>query len=484
MASIDPSKKRKATPDPASPPDHDDPRTAHSLADLNRLIDQRVSEVVETKTLGLTARVDDLQRENEGLLLRCKSLERSVQVLKKEGGWTYSAPDVPSSHWADQGHDEAYANDADFLVQSIKGSVQGLRSASSSEVDVKGGTPPTLSDNVLNPHWEQLANAIQLSERITTLNLQNIQLDQRTLQMIEESVRQKGIAKFYLTRNQFIEGEGVQFAINVLKSNRLVQLFGWGKNFISTADACKLIDTILEHPTISNVGFIGTLNGGVIPYTPVQHLFGRLGADSLLNVNLSGNGIKTNGDRCIPDFLSANPPLEWLNLQGNKFTDDDALHIAQALQSNTNLRLLNLAGNLLTNTGKLSLYKKAILGLGPSEFSGLMSVTEADLNIVSGANHTCQIDGICRPKMFMNRSNQSAKLNRAQKLFLLLRKRRREGCSITLLESEFSEEGMRLVPHVLACVNAYAKGCFKRRCLSVLFELVRNWKTPEIYQFH
>ena len=86
-----PAKKRKADRDPPlrPPPGSDDPGTVLSvnlsLADLHKLVDQRVTEVVETKTLALASRVDGLQRENEGLLLRCESLERSVQVFE-EGG--------------------------------------------------------------------------------------------------------------------------------------------------------------------------------------------------------------------------------------------------------------------------------------------------------------------------------------------------------------------------------------------------------------
>ena len=76
MASINPAKKRKAAGDP--PPEapllgRDDPSTVLSanisLADLNRLIDQRVDDAVEAKTLALNTRVDGLQREIEGLLI-------------------------------------------------------------------------------------------------------------------------------------------------------------------------------------------------------------------------------------------------------------------------------------------------------------------------------------------------------------------------------------------------------------------------------
>ena len=43
---------------------------------------------------------------------------------------------------------------------------------------------------------------------------------------------------------------------------------------------------------------------------------------------------------------------------------------------------------------------------------------------------------------------------------------------------------MGLVPHVLACIYTYSADGPKHECLSVLFELTRDWKTPEIYQFN
>ena len=191
------------------------------------------------------------------------------------------------------------------------------------------------------------------------------------------------------------------------------------------------------------------------------------------------NGIKTNSDRCITDFLSTNLPPEMLHFNDNQLNDDDTLNIAQALRSNTNLRYLDLHANELTkkgeniihyqaifgasrsetsrfktDRGKSLMYYQSILGLGPS---GLKSPVEVNLNSVSGANHTCKILGISRPKAFMNKSSKnSAKSDRGRKLFHVLRCRHRKGCNITHFEPEFSEDCMGLVPHVLACVNTYS----------------------------
>ena len=374
MDSINSAKKRKADSGPPPPPGNDAAGAGTilslsanlSLADLDRLIDRRVADAVEEKNLALVSRVDGLQRENEGLLLRCESLERSVQVLKKEGNWTYSAPDVPISHWINQGHDEDYAHEADWVVQSIKDCTQSLRSAGS---DGAYGVyvscdAPILSDNALYPHWEQLANAMQLSGSISRLDFLDVQLDERTIQMIEPSVRQKGIAKLSLARNQFLGGEGVKFAIDVLRTNRLFESFCWsGNTFRTTEDAFKLIDAILEHPAIRDVDMTrnSLSNEGIDMHAPVKRLFDGAGTDTLLKVNLSYNRIKTNGDRCISDYLAMNPPLERLSLGGNQITDDDALHVALALQSNTNLRVLNLADNSLTADGKEKTFCQAIL---------------------------------------------------------------------------------------------------------------------------
>ena len=319
-----------------------------SLADLNKLIDQRLDE----KTVALTSRVDSLQRENERLRFRCESLERSVQVLKREGNWTYSAPDVPRSHWIEQGHDEEYADDAEELIQSIKQRTEILRSDGDEDVIISSEAL-VLSDDALRPHWEQLANAIQLSQRVDRIDLSSVQVDGRTLKMIETSVRQKGITRLWLVDNQFRGGEGVQFAIDVLKNNRTIERFHWAMNpFHHAEHAYELIDAVMEQPAISDVAFTISLVGGVT----LQRLFGEVGADTLLCVDLTGNNIKTNDDRCITRFLSTNPLLEELYLGQNQFNDDDGIHIAQALQSNINLEILDLESNALTEKGKHTMY--------------------------------------------------------------------------------------------------------------------------------
>ncbi|EJK44910.1 hypothetical protein THAOC_36517 [Thalassiosira oceanica] len=492
MDSTNPAKKRKSTSDSDPPlPGNDAPSSVLSVnlpqADLNRLIDRRVVFAVEEKTLALSSRVAGLQR-NEELLRRCESLERSFQVLKKEGNWAYTAPDVPRSYWTEQGRDEEYAGGAESLIERIKACTHDLRSAGGNviaEVGVGSEAHVISEDDALHPHWEQLADAMQLSERIATLGFYRAQLNEHTLQMIEASVRQKGIAGFGLFSNQFRGSEGVQFTIDVLKNNSSVEEFDWEENtFHSTMDSCTLIDAVLHHPSISHLNLARSLNEGIISFTPVKRLFSGVGNDTLLTINLCDNGIIMNGDRCIPDFLSANPTLKRLNLAGNRLNKEDALNIAQALQYNTNLTDLNMEDNALKKKGKWNMYILSVFGISPSVLSKLDYLLKFDLNTVSKANHTCKITGIAPTDYFMNNSNDSAKLNRRKKLFMLIRKRHRNGCQISQLETEFSESSVGIMPHVLSFISMHESRNMKHYCLSVLFEMMRDWKTPEIYQFY
>ena len=75
---------------------------------------------------------------------------------------------------------------------------------------------------------------------------------------------------------------------------------------------------------------------------------------------------------------------------------------------------------------------------------------------------------------------QAYKMEQAKEV-VLATQRHADGRIISQLESEFSEDGMGIVPQVLACINTYFADSSKGP-LPILFELVRDWKIPEILQ--
>ncbi|EJK77915.1 hypothetical protein THAOC_00220, partial [Thalassiosira oceanica] len=142
----DEAKKRKL----GSPTTNEGSLVASDAMDLKHLLDQQSEQMrrMQSQIDGLVAinstlqarhrlddqaekrveQVDELREKCDVLESRCGSLERSIQVLKKDVSWTYSAPDIPRSHWIEQGHDEEYPdNMEDILSRASKKTPSALR---------------------------------------------------------------------------------------------------------------------------------------------------------------------------------------------------------------------------------------------------------------------------------------------------------------------------------------------------------------------
>ena len=63
---------------------------------------------------------DELERKCKYLEVRCESLERSVQMLRKDTNWEYSAPAIPTSHWIDRGFDENYIENMEDFLEKVQ----------------------------------------------------------------------------------------------------------------------------------------------------------------------------------------------------------------------------------------------------------------------------------------------------------------------------------------------------------------------------
>ena len=81
------------------------------------------------------------------------------------------------------------------------------------------------------------------------------------------------------------------------------------------------------------------------------------------------------------------------------------------------------------------------------------------------------------------------KQNRTQKLYHLLSLRNREGSNVRHLNSEFGDEDedeitLKLVPRVLESVHRCSEGYRPTtvRPLSIMYEILRGWKMPELYE--
>jgi hypothetical protein len=186
-----------------------------------------------------------------------------------------------------------------------------------------------------------------------------------------------------------------------------------------------------------------------------------------LHIDIEDNNIRTGGGTEISDYLATNPRLEELHLADNRLDDNDAILIARALQRNTNLRRLNLDQNDVTDIGRETL-RNAVFD-------------STSLNTVADSNHSCYIAGIGLD--YIN-ANEDYTVNRDLKLYNLLSVRNRTGINVHHLDSEFTDDSLKLVPKVLERVHIYSEDSSTDNAhpLSIVYELLRSWKMPILYE--
>ena len=163
-------------------------------------------------------------------------------------------------------------------------------------------------------------------------------------------------------------------------------------------------------------------------------------------------------------------------MNNNNLNDEDAVLIARAMKHNTNLKVLCLDENNITEVGFKAL-REAVYDT-------------TSLNSIADCNHTCSIYGLNLGGGTI-KNLSTPKRNRAWKIYRLLSTRNREGSNVYHLNLEFGDEDegtLALVPNVLESVYRYYNG-YRRNTvnssvppLSTMYEILRSWKVPELYE--
>lgn len=460
------------------------------------------------------SRTDELEKKVEYLEGRCASLERSVELLKKESSWVYGAPEIPLSYWIEEGYYEEEAEAVDEVVAGIQKLTCALRSGGEVDGEIVEcitlgcdddyGAVTVMHDSALIPHVQELANAVQIygdHDVQFGFTANNFQLVPCTMNMLAPALSGKNYCYFTLENNFFGDcHDGVMFAGKIMKSNpRLAQL-GWKNNLINAADDMNyLVDCITSHPSIQSFFFKKCCGDGVDGYEALCSLLHS--AKKFLSFQFDSNSIRTRGRTGISDYLATNPRPRIVSLQKNHLDGNDAALIFTALKQNTNLGELRLGWNDFTGAGScLSDYLAAntplghlglehcnlgdadaaliaaglkqntnlrLLALEWNGFAdlGLNTLCNAlgyhgctTLNSLSDSNHRCRIQGIDTAMgdnvSSINNCLREPAANRAIKIYHRLSMRNRDGTNVVHLDSELGDIPLGLVPAVLARVHA------------------------------
>jgi len=191
---------------------------------------------------------------------------------------------------------------------------------------------------------------------------------------------------------------------------------------------------------------------------------------TLVRIDLDSNNIRTMGGTHLSDFLATNPPLQSLYLENNYLNDSDAVFIANSLKRNTNLANLFLGRNEITCIEGNAL-SNAIFDSG-------------SLNSAADSNHICTIHDIGLDRNTNNISG-SARRNRVKKIFSILSSRNTQGANVYHLNLELGDASLKIAPLVLDCLaRSAASGgsSYRPVTLSILYEVLRSWKMPSLYE--
>ncbi|EJK68460.1 hypothetical protein THAOC_10358 [Thalassiosira oceanica] len=357
--------------------------------------------------------------------------------------------------------------------------------------------------DILLPHWQELANALNLSRGSINLSIKMLHLDQSVMDILTPCMKNK-LERFHLDGNDYTSSNmGIEFAISTVQNNPTMTSFGWTHRLfhdenprdVGTAQAQELVSTLMNNRNITNVKLSAFLDSSRCSYSFLRGLF-RAGSH-IEELDLSYNNMATQGCTRLPDYLASDPPLRHLDLIDNKLGDADAELIARAISRNTRLQVLNFdleEGDPMTESGRRAL-KGAIWD-------------ESTLNAMANRNHSCKmligyledtnlISSHLRPKeLHINESDHIFR-NKSIKMHWLLSKRIRTGANAVHLIAELGGENkLERLPNVLSSIGRYCtesareemvaltlgEGGMFLQPMTVLFELIKNWQLPEMFE--
>jgi len=437
------------------------------------------------------SQIDKLESKCMHLEDKCGSYEKSIELLKKANNWKYSAPSIPSNYWEEQGFDMNHVTHMVKLVNDFKDTSSWLRRRECRGIglnlweDNDNGDPLILQyDNVLLPHWIELANAIHLhqnTEVLDKLSIENLQMPTSILKLLSPALKGKMINECKFMNIRFDNmSDGIEFVVDLIEGLASTERFEWINNVIDEQEHINgLVEAIISHSSIDYIHLENVAGVNINGYEVLCSLLDQ-NEKSFSHIDVERNNIETGGDTTISDYIAiSDRPLSRLYLADNQLNDHDAKLMARALRQNTCLQEIRLGDNNITNIGKEALLKAVY--------------DPTSLNTLADCNHTCSIEGISFDDIITeNDCNEGRWTNRSKKIYHLLSNRNKEGSNVQHLNAEFAEDedslALKIVPNMLDCIYRYYSGPGRRlgtrttsRPISIIYEILRGWKMPELY---
>ena len=340
-------------------------------------------------------------------------------------------------------------------MKKIKKTSEKLRNGEEIYVNLRASGVFLAHDDVLLPHWSELSDAIQLGGEgdLVKVIIHGIQLNQSVIEMFSQSLVSK-CGAIDLANNDFMNQDGVNFAVEVMRNNPRMKAFGFGNAIQNEEIADQLCRSIMIHPHIHSLSLSRCCNeGDTFGYTMLKTLLSSSTSKSFVKLYLMRSHIRTNGCSILPDYIATNTPLTDLALNGNHLVDDDLRMISIALKTNDRLKELYLRRNDYTSIG-IKWLEVAVRGLRPIRTASGNNFLDPSFDSVFRCNHTCRIHVTSARILDASNCLSTTHENKLRKLYDLFDVLSRRSELVNELQSSVGGDLITLMPFVLERIEA------------------------------
>jgi len=362
------------------------------------------------------------------------------------------------------------------------------RGESLSEISLSLGFLPDY-DGYL-PHFQEFADAIVEYQHIidykedeTFSFALRLSLPREILDVLQKSLQRTHFHELYFERNniEHVHVGYVNFILNcVTADTRLKHLSLANVNFEHSRDISALCTAINNNGTLQDLSIRFCRSEGGI----VREIFCKLKSVTLKEIDLGCNYRELSNLRPtdVPELLSSNPSLEVLVLNGNPFNEHDIVQIVDTLRHNTTL--CHLSFLFRSPLGWLRVPTR------PNNLHLLESVIfdHTSLSAAYDSNHHCRLSGVTSNITKFN-AYRDPTLNRRKKIYNILSSRNKNRENASYFETDGID--IKYMPRILALLKPFSEyhlheergGQDKEDVnpLSITYEIMRDWKMPELY---
>lgn len=441
--------------------------------------------------------ISNMQQEIQYLRKKCSMMESSLQkvdtrqqyhqVMLKNNKWeNFEDGDSHLDHYW-----RSIQNNGDLVSQATDFSDQ-IKGQTSMMMHGKGNGNVYLGANnthllpyhsAFTIYWSEFANALNDHQYMinllhgegatTSLKLFNMELSNDVIHMLARNLSQTYFKRLELCNNN-LRGEGIEFTINYIECNPILESFSLVRNAIkSRLHASRLCRVVGSHPSLTSISLDWTVEEEVDGYGMLCGLM-KAGYNNLMKIDFCDNQVSTNGNTFFSYLIATNPVLEKLILDRNQFNDQDAMKMAEGLKHNTNLRYLSLSNNQIGHFGWAALVN--------------VQFDSTSLNLTADMNHTCVIYGHPMRKYSdvvnewtLDGSYCTPGSTRAKKLYSILSTRNKTNSNVQY----FDKLPIELLPDMLESIKKYSEYHFGDKTptkdqndvkpISIVYEILRKW---------